>query len=257
MENLGENLARSDLSDHHDDHAFDAQARDAVYRAIFTRRDVRGQFLPDAIPDEQLARVLNAAHHAPSVGFMQPWDFVLVRAPETKARVHGLFEKAHAEAAEMFDDERREIYRKLKLEGIREAPVTLCVACDRDRAGPVVIGRTHQREMDLFSSVCAVQNLWLAARAEGLGVGWVSIVDAEALKECLGIPERLTLIAYLCIGRVSRFFDKPELESAGWRRRLPLTDLVHEEDWGGSCGEALGTALGDQQDRIAAGAFGG
>lgn len=206
--------------------------RQGLYRAIFERRDVRGQFKPDAIPDEILSRVLMAAHHAPSVGFMQPWDFMMIKSPEVKQQVHDLFEKAHAEAAEMFDAERRKTYRNLKLEGILESPLNIVVTCDRERSGPVVVGRTHQKTMDLYSSVCAVQNLWLAARAEGIGVGWVSIMDEAALKEVLGIPKRITVIGYLCIGYVSHFYQKPELEMAKWRKRLPLEEITHFEQWG-------------------------
>ena len=213
-------------------HTFGPADRAAVYGAILGRRDVRGQFLPDAIPDEQLARLLMAAHHAPSVGFMQPWNFLVVRSDEVKQRVHAVFQEANAEAARMFPTEKREIYSKLKLQGILEAPVNLCVTCDRSRSGPVVVGRTHMPAMDLYSSVCAVQNLWLAARAEGLGVGWVSIFHEKALQAALGIPEQIVPIAYLCIGRVSHFKDRPELESAGWLPRLPVTELVFHEQWG-------------------------
>lgn len=213
-------------------HPFSDAERAAVYRAIYSRRDVRGQFLPDAIPDEQLARLLMAAHHAPSVGFMQPWNFLVVRTEEIKRRVHAAFAEANAEAARMFPDEKREIYSKLKLQGILEAPVNLCVTCDRTRSGPVVLGRTHMPTMDLYSSVCAVQNLWLAARAEGLGVGWVSIFHERALQAALGIPEHIVPVAYLCIGRVSQFKDRPELESAGWLPRLPVGELVFHEQWG-------------------------
>ncbi|WP_415032986.1 5,6-dimethylbenzimidazole synthase [Azonexus sp.] len=213
-------------------YAFSADERAAVYHSIFSRRDVRGQFLPDAVPDEVLARILMAAHHAPSVGFMQPWNFLLVREPQVKAQVHGLFAQAHDEAALMFAEEKRETYRRLKLEGILEAPINLCITCDRSRSGPVVIGRTHIKTMDLYSSVCAVQNLWLAARAEGLGVGWVSIFDQPALQAVLGMPAEIVPIAYLCIGYVSHFYDKPELETAGWLPRLPLADLIYYDQWG-------------------------
>jgi len=212
--------------------AYDTPTREALYRTILTRRDTRGDFLPDPIPEERLSRVLMAAHHAPSVGYMQPWDFVLLRDPGMRNQVHSLFEKAHAEAAEMFEGERRDIYRRLKLEGIREAPLNICVTCDRKRAGPVVIGRTHIPTMDLYSTVCAVQNLWLAARAEGLGVGWVSILDNDALGNLIGLPKGVVPVAYLCIGQVRGFHSKPELETTGWRRRLPITDHVHLNGWG-------------------------
>ncbi len=206
--------------------------RDAVYKTIFARRDVRGEFLPDPIPDEVLQRILMAAHHAPSVGFMQPWDFILVRDPVVKRRIKDGFETAHREAAALFEGERRERYRRLKLEGILESPVGICITCDRARTGPVVIGRTANPEMDLYSSVCAVQNLWLAARAENLGVGWVSIVHREVLHEALGIPAQIVPIAYLCLGYVSAFHDRPELESAGWLPRLDLQTLIHHDVWG-------------------------
>ena len=213
-------------------HPFSEAERAAVYRAIYNRRDVRGQFLPDPVPDDVLARVLLAAHHAPSVGFMQPWNFLLVRSPEVKQRVRDLFAQAHAEAALMFPEGKRDTYSQLKLEGIVESPINLCITCDRERTGPVVIGRTHIKTMDLYSSVCAVQNLWLAARAEGLGVGWVSIFNQPELQQALGIPRHIVPVAYLCIGYVSHFHDRPELETAGWLPRLPIDELVFHDQWG-------------------------
>lgn len=213
-------------------HAFSDADRAAVYQAIFSRRDVRGQFLSDPVSDEVLGRVLLAAHHAPSVGFMQPWNFLVVRSAEVKQRVYDLFRAANAEAEVMFPDEKRSLYSRLKLQGILESPLNLCITCDRSRSGPVVLGRTHMLTTDLYSSVCAVQNLWLAARAEGLGVGWVSIFHQEALQEALGIPQHIVPIAYLCIGWVSHFNDRPELEKAGWLPRLPLADLLFYEQWG-------------------------
>lgn len=215
-----------------DVHAFTEEAREAVYHAIFSRRDVRGQFLPTPIPDAVLSRLLTAAHHAPSVGFMQPWNFLIVQSNEVKRRVHDAFAVAHIQATDMFEGEKRSVYRKLKLEGILESPVGICITCDRERTGPVVIGRTHIKTMDLYSCVCAVQNLWLAARAEGLGVGWVSIFNQGDLQRALGIPPNITPIAYLCVGYVSHFHAKPELETAGWLPRLPIEDLVYFDEWG-------------------------
>ncbi|KIN90188.1 5,6-dimethylbenzimidazole synthase [Thauera sp. SWB20] len=226
---------------------FDAAERAAVYRAIHTRRDVRGEFLPDPIPDEVLARVLTAAHHAPSVGFMQPWDFVVVRSREVRAKIHADFLAAHAEAEQMFDEGKRETYRNLKLEGILESPVNICITCDRSRHGPVVIGRTHIGAMDVYSAVCAVQNLWLAARAENLGVGWVSILHQQALREALGIPREIVPIAYLCVGYVRDFHAQPELEAAGWLKRVPLPELLHFDGWQrgpDAVGEGLIEAIG-------------
>lgn len=209
-----------------------SQQLESLYRVIFSRRDVRGQFLPDPIPDEVLSRLLYAAHHAPSVGYMQPWNFLLVKSPAVKQRVHAAFVEANEEARQMFRGERRALYSSLKLEGILESPLNICITCDRNRTGETVLGRTHQSDMDLYSSVCAVQNFWLAARAENVGVGWVSIAKPTQLREALAIPEEIIPIAYLCVGYVSEFFDQPELERKGWLPRLPLNDLIYYDQWG-------------------------
>ena len=210
----------------HPDNSLSPEERQGLYRAIVTRRDVRSQFIPDPIAEDALARLLVAAHWAPSVGFMQPWSFILVQDLDLRQQVKEAFEKANAEAALMFEGGKREQYRALKLEGILDAPLNLCITCDRNRAGPVVLGRTHIPTMDLYSTVCAVQNLWLAARAEGLGVGWVSILDEAKLKTLLGLPDHVVPVAYLCIGQVDHFLTSPELAEKGWRQRLPIEDLV-------------------------------
>ncbi|MBN1279109.1 MAG: 5,6-dimethylbenzimidazole synthase [Chlorobiaceae bacterium] len=205
--------------------------RDALYKVIYSRRDVRGQYLPDPVPDEVVGRLLDAAHHAPSVGFMQPWDFIVVKDPAIRKELKGGFERAHREAALQFSEEKRKQYCGFKLEGIMESPLGICVTCDRSRSGEVVIGRTANPEMDLYSSVCAVQNLWLAARAENLGVGWVSIIHHDHVRRVLGIPEHIVPVAWLCVGYVSFFHETPELEQAGWLPRLELETLVHHETW--------------------------
>jgi 5,6-dimethylbenzimidazole synthase len=210
---------------------FRSEARAAVYEAIHTRRDVRDQFLSDPLPDDLVRRLLEAAHAAPSVGFMQPWSFILVRAEETRERAYAAFARANEEAAGLFADERQALYRSLKLEGIRKAPLSIIVTCDPDRAGPVVLGRTHNPRMDVYSTVCAVQNLWLAARAEGVGVGWVSIFHDSDLRALLGIPERVEIVAWLCLGYVEELYSAPELAVKGWRQRLPLDDLICAERW--------------------------
>jgi len=220
---------------HQEDIFFTDDERQGLYKTVFNRRDVRGQFKPDPIPDDVLSRILYAAHHAPSVGFMQPWNFMVIRSEDVKKRVHGAFSDANNAAAKLFDKQDREkgeTYRSLKLEGILESPVNICITCDRSRTGPVVVGRTAIKTMDLYSSVCAVENLWLAARAEGVGVGWVSIIKQKTLQEALGMPAKIVPIAYLCLGYVSHFYKKPELETAGWLDRAPLHELLYFDQWG-------------------------
>ncbi|MDE2385723.1 MAG: 5,6-dimethylbenzimidazole synthase [Alphaproteobacteria bacterium] len=212
---------------------FSEPEREAVYRAIFTRRDVRSQFLPDPLPEPVLRRILTAAHHAPSVGFMQPWNFILVRDATIRARVKQLFEAANAEAAPQFSPGQQALYSRLKLEGITEAPLNICITCDRTRGGPVVLGRTHNRDTDLYSTACAVQNLWLAARAEGVGVGWVSIFRDADLRPILGIPGHVVPLAYLCLGYVRELHATPELEQKGWRQRVDIDSLIFENQWQG------------------------
>jgi 5,6-dimethylbenzimidazole synthase len=210
---------------------FSEEERRGVYRAIYERRDVRGHFLPDPVPDEVLGRVLDAAHHAPSVGFMQPWDFLVIRDPAMRQQVYRNFECASKSAAEAYQGEQRKLYDGLKLAGILDAPVNLCVTCDHERPKGRGLGRQTDPSVALYSTVCAVQNLWLAARAESLGVGWVSIVDLEQLKATLGIPPALTLVAYLCIGYVSEFRPQPDLEEKGWETRGSLSSVTHFDRW--------------------------
>ncbi|MGO1502252.1 MAG: 5,6-dimethylbenzimidazole synthase [Marinobacter sp.] len=214
------------------DHTFSDDERAGLYRAIYERRDVRSQFLPDPIPRPVLARLLKAAHHAPSVGFMQPWDFILIDSAEVRQQVLAIFNEENAKAAENYTGERQQTYRSLKLQGITESPMNLCITCDRSRGGTHVLGRNSIVEMDLFSTCLAVQNLWLAARAEGIGVGWVSIIDQSKLAQILNLPDNVYPLAYLCLGYVSEFADQPELEAKGWRSRLPLDELVHSNGWG-------------------------
>ncbi|MDF0666985.1 MAG: 5,6-dimethylbenzimidazole synthase [Nitrospira sp.] len=219
---------------------FSNAERTAVYRAIFERRDVRRNFLPTPIPDHIVKRVLTAAHHAGSVGFMQPWDFVVVRDRTIKSAVKKLFQQANAEAATRYQGKRATLYRNLKLEGIEEAPINIGVTCSRQRGGAHVLGRSMVRDTDLYSTCCAIQNLWLAARAEGIGVGWVSILDHSALKRVLSVPKSVKVLAYLCLGYVSNFATQPDLERAGWRERIPLDHLIHYESWGQTLTERKG-----------------
>lgn len=213
---------------------FSEDERSGLYRAIFERRDVRSQFLPDPIPRPVLARLLKAAHHAPSVGFMQPWDFILIDSLDVRQQVLDSYNDENAKAAENYSGERQQTYRSLKLQGITESPMNLCITCDRSRGGSHVLGRNTIVDTDLFSTCLAVQNLWLAARAEGIGVGWVSILDQNTLARILKLPDSVYPLAYLCLGYVNEFLDQPELETRGWRSRLPLNELVHGNLWGQS-----------------------
>ena len=214
---------------------FSDDERAAVYRAIRARRDVRQGFLPEPVPDAVLMRLLGAAHAAPSVGLMQPSRFVVVRDVEVRSAVKEAFSLANSAAAERYAGERRELYGALKLEGILEAPQNICVLCDAGSAQGYGLGRQTMPEAAVYSSVCAVQNLWLAARVEGIGVGWVSIVDPVRLREILCVPERLTVVAYLCVGYVAEFGKGPELERAGWESRRGLEGAVSvdrcDADW--------------------------
>lgn len=211
--------------------AFNESEKAAVYRAIHERRDVRSQFLPDPIPEEVLKRLLTAAHAAPSVGFMQPWDFIIIDDLEIKQRIKANFESENSKAAEHYTGQTADLYRGLKLEGICESPINICITCDRTRGGEQVLGRNSIIEMDLFSTCLAVQNLWLAARAEGIGVGWVSILDNDFLHQQLQLPPKVYPLAYLCVGYVSEFLEQPELAQKGWRQRLAIEQLIHYNQW--------------------------
>lgn len=201
-----------------------------VYEAIYSRRDIR-KFRPGPVPEDVILRILDAAHHAGSVGFMQPWNFIVIRDLGRRAQMKEVFERENARAAENYSGERQTLYRSLKLEGILESALNLCVTCDRTRGG-IVLGRNTVLETDLFSTCLAVQNLWLAARAEGVGVGWVSILENSDLSRILELPQHVIPVAYLTVGYPEEFPEKPMLESAGWRGRLPLEDLVFYELYG-------------------------
>ncbi len=211
---------------------FTEEEKQGVYKAIYTRRDVRSHFIDKEIPEDVLLRILDAAHHAPSVGFSQPWNFIIIRDKDTRLKVKALFEQELMRSAEMLEEPRRSKYLSLKLEGIMESNVNICVTYDHSRFGPFVIGRSSIPETGIYSVCCAIQNLWLAARAEGIGVGWVSILDNNGLKKILSIPDSIIPIAYLCLGYVTHFESKPDLERVGWLPRIPLSSIIYYERWG-------------------------
>jgi 5,6-dimethylbenzimidazole synthase len=201
------------------------------YKAIYSRRDVRSHFTSDPIDDKVLTKILNAAHHAPSVGFSQPWNFILIKDSKTKKKIKESFEIEHKYASEKLTDTKKSEYLSLKLEGILESPVNICITYDPTKFGPFVIGRTSIPETGIYSVCCAVQNMWLSARAEGIGLGWVSIISNKILKTELDLPEHIIPIAYVCLGHVTKFETKPDLERAKWLPRLNLDEVVFYEKW--------------------------
>lgn len=209
-------------------HRYNQAEIDAVYRAIAERRDMR-HFRPDPVDIGQLERLLRAAHMAPSVGLMQPWRFIRVTDSALRAKIHAQVDAERERTAEALN-ERASEFMRLKVEGIRECGELLIVALCNGR-DEYVFGRRTMPEMDLASAACAIQNLWLAARAEGLGMGWVSMFEPEELGRLLGMPEDARPIAILCLGHVERFYDRPMLEEEHWAERLTLADLVGENGW--------------------------
>ena len=211
---------------------FSTADREVIQRVIHARRDIR-HFIATPIPGAVLSRILGAAHTAPSVGLMQPWDFILVNSPETRGRIRDSFESVNAsEKAKLDGTEREKLYGSFKLEGILEAPVNIAVTCDHSRGGSFVLGRAPMPQTAPYSVCLAIENLWLAARAEGIGIGWVSILDKAAIEEILGLPPHVELIAYLCAGYPVAFGMNPMLEEAGWRKRAGVETVVHQERWG-------------------------
>lgn len=210
---------------------FTDEEKKGLYKAIYSRRDVRSHFTSRSIKDDVLSRILNAAHHAPSVGFSQPWNFILIKDITTKKKIKDSFEEEKNSSSKLVEEPKRTKYLSFKLEGILESPINLCVTYDPSKFGPFVIGRSSIPEAGLYSVCCAIQNLWLAARTEGVGLGWVSILSNDILKEVLELPEHVVPIAYLCLGYVDEFAQKPDLETAGWLPRLDLKDVVYFEKW--------------------------
>ncbi len=203
----------------------------ALYKAILARRDIR-VFLPDAIPDDVLQRILTAAHHAPSVGYMQPWNFVLIRDRSVLSQLSQVVERERVRASEPYDDAKKAYYLRLKVEGITQAPLTICVSNDPTRGGPHVLGRNTIPETDLMSTSCAIQNMWLAARVEGVAMGWVSIYQKQDVRDILQMPNHIDPVALLTIGYTPHFPDIPLLERVGWGTRLDMNELIFEDVWG-------------------------
>ncbi|WP_405557064.1 nicotinate-nucleotide--dimethylbenzimidazole phosphoribosyltransferase [Streptomyces sp. NBC_01171] len=212
--------------------AYNDAEREAVLKVIRERRDIRNGFRSDPIPHDVLLRVLEAAHTAPSVGHSQPWDFVVIRSADTRRAMHDLAMSQREAYAKSLPKGRAKQFKEMKIEAILDTPVNIVVTADPTRGGRHTLGRHTQPQMAPYSSALAVENLWLAARAEGLGVGWVSFFDEREMVRALGLPEHLEVVAYLCVGYVDEFPDEPELMQAGWSKRRPLSWVVHEETYG-------------------------
>lgn len=215
------------------DFSYPDQEKEAIYRVIAERRDMR-HFLPTPVRPETLSRILNAAHHAPSVGLMQPWRFIRITDNNTRHQIHQLVDKERMKTAQAIgvqeDTARMAEFLRLKVEGILECGelivVTLC-----DNREQHIFGRRTLPEMDIASVSCAIQNMWLASRAEGLGMGWVSIFDPTELGALLNIPTDAKPLAILCLGHVSSFYKEPMLVETGWKQAKPLADMVMENQW--------------------------
>jgi 5,6-dimethylbenzimidazole synthase len=202
-----------------------------VYDVIHRRRDTRGEFTGEPISAATLERVLSAAHAAPSVGMSQPWDFVLVRSPDTLAAFCDHVAEERTVFGGSLAGERAETFARIKIEGIRESRLGIVVGYDPTRGGPQILGRHAIDDAGLYSVVCAIQNLWLAATAEGLGVGWVSFYREEFLRALVGMPDHVRPVAWLCVGHVAGLPEVPDLERFGWRHRSPLHSVIHDEHY--------------------------
>jgi len=202
-----------------------------LYEAMFRRRDVRGQFTGEPADPSVLSRLLAAAHAAPSVGLSQPWDFVVIDDDDLKQRFWTHVQEERSRFAASLDPERADVFAAIKIDGVLEASVSVVVTYDPERGRPAVLGRHTIDDAGLYSVCLAIQNLWLAATAEGWGVGWVSFYDEAFLARLVGLPDRVRPVAWLCVGPVSHLESAPDLERHGWRDRRPLAAAVHRNRW--------------------------
>jgi 5,6-dimethylbenzimidazole synthase len=202
------------------------------YDVVHRRRDVRAEFTGGVVPAEVLGRILGAAHTAPSVGLSQPWDFLLVRDAATRTAFRDHVQREREVFASQLQGAQASMFARIKIEGILESSLGVVVTYDPQRGCPAVLGRHAIADAGLYSVCLAIQNLWLSATAEGLGVGWVSFYREGFLRDLLGIPAPLRPVAWLCLGPVTELPAIPDLERHGWRTRIPLAEVVHEERFG-------------------------
>jgi 5,6-dimethylbenzimidazole synthase len=206
---------------------------EGLYDVIHRRRDVRAEFTGEPVGPEILDRILTAAHAAPSVGLSQPWDFVIVRSDDVRKAFHEHVRAERDVFAATLAGEAADRFARIKIDGVLEAGLSIVVTYDATRGGPAVLGRHAIADAGLYSVCLAIQNLWLAATAENLGVGWVSFYREEFLRDLLGIPAGIRPVAWLCVGPVSHLETAPDLERHGWRQRRPVAEAIHEDRWNG------------------------
>jgi 5,6-dimethylbenzimidazole synthase len=216
------------------DNSISESDRKGFYKILFSRRDVRTNFIKKDIPLPIVLRIINAAHHAPSVGYSQPWNFIIIKDENTRKKIKDSFFREYEKSIKLLEHDKikQNKYKSLKLEGILESNLNICVTYDYTRFAPFIIGKTSIPETGIYSVCCAIQNLWLAARAEDIGMGWVSIVSNKEIKKLLSIPRHIKPIAYLCLGYVSEFSILPDLEKSKWLNRINLNDIIYSEKWG-------------------------
>jgi 5,6-dimethylbenzimidazole synthase len=207
---------------------FEASEQQLLEDIMRLRRDVRGnRFTNEPVQETDLERIMRAALLAPSVGFSQPWRFVDIRDQQTKAAVADVFKTENEKASQLFEDAKHSQYQQLKLEGITEAPINLAVFYQHPQKA--VLGQTSMPVAGQYSTICAIQNMWLMARALNIGMGWVSILDGKKVEQILGADDHHEFVAYLCIGHVDTFYDKPELETLGWEARKAFDEVIFKE----------------------------
>lgn len=203
-----------------------------VYEAIKKRRDVRSWFSDKHIDNSTLGRILKAGNYAPSVGLSQPWNYILIRDIETRKKIKAVVDEKRLDFYNLLPDEKKIKFRNIKIEGILESDLNMAVTCDVSRKGPDILGRATMPEMSEYSVVLSIENMWLAARAEGIGMGWISFIDPDRVKKILGIPESIKLVGYLAVGYLSEDHDIPELEDKKWEKRLDVSNFVYMDKWG-------------------------
>ena len=203
-----------------------------VYEAIKKRRDVRSWFSDKHIDNSTLGRILKAGNYAPSVGLSQPWNYILISDIETRKKIKAVVEEKRMDFYDLLPDEKKIKFRNIKIEGILESDLNMAVTCDVSRKGPDILGRATMPEMSEYSVVLSIENMWLAARAEGIGMGWISFIDPDRVKKILGIPESIKLVGYLAVGYLSEDHDIPELEEKKWEKRLDVSNFVYMDKWG-------------------------